>query len=133
MCFCKCGNAYSKELSDLTFKLRLTINHLIYYYLHMCQMRKITQKFSLESFIVYGIAEFEITVGHWPFSDQYCYFGLAKSDCYIGQIYCTFPMGKPLIVFQFLILISSSGIAYAELYTNCLEDINDSSNTLVYA
>ena len=26
-------------------------------------------------------AELEITVGHWPFSDQYCYFGQAKSDC----------------------------------------------------
>ena len=26
-------------------------------------------------------SELEITVGHWPFSDQYCHFGRAKSDC----------------------------------------------------
>ena len=40
--------------------------------------------------------ELEMTVGHWPFSDQFPH--LAKSDL-LGQIYCTFPMGKPLTIY----------------------------------
>ena len=40
---------------------------------------------------------FEITVGHWPFSDHFQGFGQSKSNL-LGQIYYTFSVGKSMIV-----------------------------------
>ena len=52
----------------------------------------------------------EITVSHWPFSDQFFIIRLSKSNL-PGQIYCTFPMGKLLIVYK-------NVLAFKEWLTN---------------
>ena len=61
----------------------------------------------------YYTLELEIMVGHWPFSGIW-----PNKSNLLGQIYYTFSMGKPIVVYkcsyfywmanQFLILISSS-------------------------
>ena len=43
--------------------------------------------------------QLEIAVSHWPFSNQFSPFGRAN-PILLGQIYCTFPMEKPLIVYS---------------------------------
>ena len=42
----------------------------------------------------------EITFGHWPFSDQFYSFGWVNPFSLLDQIYCTFLMGKPLLVYS---------------------------------
>ena len=44
-------------------------------------------------------AELEMTVGHWPFSDRFQGFDQAN-PILLGQIYCTFTMGKLMIVYK---------------------------------
>ena len=54
--------------------------------LQKCMQCKPARKFLLKVTAIAtsnnnSLTELEITVGHWPFSDQYCHFGRAKSDC----------------------------------------------------
>ena len=44
------------------------------------------------------MSELEITVDHWPFSEQFSPFGRAY-PILLGHIYYRFPMGKLLIVY----------------------------------
>ena len=45
--------------------------------------------YSVETFLLLlalkvsaDVSGLEITVGHWPYSNQYCHFGQAKSGCW---------------------------------------------------
>ena len=50
-------------------------------------------------FQIVDVAELEIALSHWPFSDQFSPIRPSKSTL-LGHLYCTFPMEKPLIIYS---------------------------------
>ena len=59
------------------------------------------ENFALPAVLSDG-AELEITVGHWAFSDQFYHLANQNLIALLGPIYCTFPMGKPFIVYNYV-------------------------------